>query len=217
MKKRVWGVLATVSIIAVAFAGTIVGVAAIQDYRENKGDSFVERVPSLIGMEKETVPSAVAKTTKETDEESAAELKDRRLEPPEVSRSDDSHSFDESPFSERRDFDEGLERFDDFPFERFEFGSLDRTEWLDELVERGFMTQEDAEELKSWFNNLPESFGEGMPDFPSQRNFEFDRDDGRFRFRGHWRWSDSEDDDSSDGEPRGNHDPNNGISFSNPI
>ena len=65
-------------------------------------------------------------------------------------------------------------------------------EWIDELVERGIMTEEDADEFRSWFEGLPKDFDGWGPDFYGDRDFEFDSDDGRFRFR--WRWDGSDDD-----------------------
>ena len=54
------------------------------------------------------------------------------------------------------------------------------------------MTEEDADEFRSWFEDLPKGLDEWAPDFPEDREFEFDSDDGRFRFR--WRWDGSGDD-----------------------
>ena len=63
---------------------------------------------------------------------------------------------------------------------------------LIKLVERGFMTEEGADEFRSWFEGLPKDFDEWGPDFSKDGDFEFDSDDGRFRFR--WRWDGSDDD-----------------------
>ena len=53
------------------------------------------------------------------------------------------------------------------------------------------MTQEDADEFRSWFEGLPKGLDEWGPDFSEDRDFEFDSDDGRFRFR--WRWDGPDD------------------------
>ena len=101
------------------------------------------------------------------------------------------------PFVERREFESRFGSFDALPFGRFEFEGGDHTDWLDELVEQGIMTREEADRLESWIEDLPDAFGEGLRGFPGEREFEFNSDDGRFRFRGHWRSGDSEEDEPS--------------------
>ncbi len=213
MKRRLWGVVATIAIIAIAFGFAVIGLAAAQDYRLNRGDSFVERIPAL--LEGETVATEV--TVIQTDEDTKREDKYLKKDREEVEL---KRRFDQrpqlSPFFERRKDEDWLEPFGDFPFEKFSF---DRADWIDELVEDGVMSREEAEKFKSWFGSLPDSLDKGMPDFSGDQDFEFDSEDGRFRFR--WSWDDSREHDFRDGEDREwewkkDRDAKNGIWYFNP-
>lgn len=112
---------------------------------------------------------------------------------------------DVRPFVERREFERRFDSSDDLPFGWFGFEGRSEADWLDELVEQGVMTREDADRLESWFEDLPDAFGEGLRGFPDGREFEFDSDDGRFRFRGQWRFGESD-----DAEPSHSDDDDNG-------
>lgn len=213
MKRRFWGVVAAISIIAVAFGVAVIGLAAAQDYRLNRGDSFVERIPALLGGETEATDEAVVKT----EEEPKWERKNFKKEKEEVElKRRFDHQPQLSPFFERRKDEDWLEPFGDFPFERFSF---DRADWIDELVEDGVMSEEEADKFKSWFGALPDSLDKGIPDFSGDKDFEFDTEDGRFRFR--WSWDDSRehdfrDRDDRDWEWKKDRGDKNGVWFFNP-
>ncbi len=208
MRQRLLGVLATVSIIVVAFAFVVIGLAAAQDYRLNRGDSFVERIPALLGGEGESVRVTVIQSSEEPVEE--LENVDRRKAEIEKELVELKRRFDSFPdfprFAERREREERFEPFEDFSFDRFEFN---RTDWIDGLVERGVMSRKDADEFKAWFEDLPDSLGEEFPEFAGERDFEFDTDDGRFRFR--WRWDSSDDDWFFESHPEYDKDDKNGV------
>lgn len=194
MKRRFWGVVATISIITVAFGVAVIGLAAVQDFRLNPGDSFVERIPALLAGETETTEEQVISTGNQ----SVTQEKEFKREKEEVEL---KRRFDRmpklSPYLERRDNDEWLQPFGEFPFERFRF---DSSEWIDDLVEDGVMSREDADRFKSWFGSLPDSLDKGIPDFSGDKDFEFDTEDGRFRFR--WSWDDSRQHDFKDWDDR---------------
>ena len=261
-KQRLIGVLATISLIGVAFTGAVVAVAAIQRDQATPMHPLVASVSDALGfaadaeyddrsralttseaMRKQFVSSLVDEGVIGEDE--ADEFDEWLEDAPEAFRSESSADHDGSgslddflierfsfgeesedvdewlgaflervweeeeeiegveeksggervvrPFAERREFERRFDSFDDLPFGRFEFEGSDHADWLDELVEQGVMSREEADILESWFEDLPGAFGEGLRGFPGERDFEFDSDDGRFRFRGQWRFGEDED------------------------
>ena len=50
MKTRFVGVVAAFAAIVVVFAVVVLSIAAIEDYQENKGQSFIERAASIVGI-----------------------------------------------------------------------------------------------------------------------------------------------------------------------
>ena len=295
-KKRLLGVMAVLSVGAVAFAGTVVAVAAAQDDDESGRRSFVDRVASILGIESETVQDAFDQASEEiatekreeyvdalvekdaVTQEEATELREWWSETPDAVPFRGSHEFgggyysfgdksfgkfgfgsedhdisdwldalvekemmtqeeadelqawlsaapDVSPFMEKEDSDRtrhfsfGRRSFGQLPFGGFEPGVSpgDPSEWLDSLVENGLMTQEEADELRAWLDNLPDSFEEGMPGLPSQRSFEFDSDDGKFRFRGHWGRHGSDDDSSKQNSEESEEGSDTDIRYGDPI
>lgn len=210
MKTRVIGVTTAIAAIAIVFIAIVFTIAAIQDYQENKGQSFIERAASIIGIGTLTEPEEAAQVKIEiVDDDDAAKPDTKPADAPDILRFFlESEGTEEWPddlldggwlgpdssfrFEDRVERLTPFERFFGIPSDRFEFEDPRRAEWIDQLVERGFMTEEDADEFRSWFEDLPKGLDEWAPDFPEDREFEFDSDDGRFRFR--WRWDGSGDD-----------------------
>ena len=204
MGARFIGVVTAFAAIVVVFATVVLTIAAIQDYQENKGGSFIERAASIVGVG--TLAEEVVEVRVDVDEPVK-----RSSDPPDIfrffGRSEDSEEWLDDLFDREgmdRDyeyrFEDRVERSTPFegylrlPSDRWECEGSWRSdwEWIDELVERGIMTEEDADEFRSWFEGLPKDFDGWGPDFSGDRDFEFDSDDGRFRFR--WRWDGSDDD-----------------------
>ena len=211
MKIRVIGVLTTLVAITVAFIGIVFAIAAVQDYQENKGQSFIERAASIVGIGTFTQPEEVAKAKIEaTNDHDVAEPDSNSSEAPEIfrffRRSEDTEEWLDDLFDrewlDREDafrFEDWIERLpDDSSFRGWEFSGFVPPDWLGDLVERGVMTQDQADQLKSWIDNLPDSFGDAMPRFADERDFEFESDDGRFRFRGRWHLDEPENDSSEE-------------------
>ena len=196
MNPRVIGVATALAAITIVFTAIVLTIAAIQDYQENKGESFIERAASIVGFG--TLTEDVAEVKVEMADEDVAEPEKRSSDPRDVFR-----FFGRS--------EDGEESFDGWEFQGFVPPDL-----LDDLVERGVMTQDEADQIQSWLENLPDSVSETMPKFLGNRSFEFDSDDGSFRFRGEWNFGEPEDD--STDEHKDDNDiyelgPNKGISF----
>ncbi len=221
MKTRFVGVVAAVAAIVVVFAVVVLTIAAIQDYQENKGQSFVERAASIVGigtLTENEEPSLYKIEVAEPDANSSERDEFFR-------RSEDTEEWLDDLFDggwlggeEHFDFEDRIERlpglprferFEELPFGRFDFEGPQGTDWIDQLVERGIMTEEDADQFRSWFEGLPNDFDEWAPDFSGDRDFEFDSDDGRFRFR--WRWDSSDDDWFFESNPEYEKDAKNGV------
>ena len=268
-KQRLIGVLATISLIAVAFAIAVVAVAVTQRDRPATMHPLVASVSDALGFTDDDDSSRAATTSMATRKQFVSSLVDEGVigedeadefdewleDAPEAFRSrsssdgDDGSSLnkfpferfrfgtqsedfgewlegflerdweevierveeesdsepDGRPFVERREFEKRFDSSDDLPFGWFGFEGRSESEWLDQLVEQGVMSREDADRLESWFEDLPGAFGEGFRGFPGGREFEFDSDDGRFRFRGQWRFGESD-----DAEPSHSDDDDNG-------
>ena len=196
MKSRTIGVATALAAIAVVFAVVVLTIAAIQDYQENKGGSFIERAASIVGigtLTENEEPSLYKIEVTEPDTKSFDRPESFRF----FGRSEDSEEWLDDLLDggwlggeEYFEFEDRIE--EELPFGRFDFEGSWRADWVDKLVERGWMTEEDADEFKSWFDDLPYEFDERLPNLSDDRDFEFDSDDGRFRFR--WRWDSSDDD-----------------------
>ena len=226
MKTRFVGVVAAFAAIVVVFAVVVLTIAAIQDYQENKGQSFIERAASIVGIG--TLTEDVAQVTVEVDDEDVGDPEKRSSGPPDIfrffGRSEDNEEWLDDLFERRQEdreysfkFEDRMERLPaDSLLPGWEFSGFVPPDWLEDLVKSGVMTQEDVDQLRSWLDDLPDSFGDGMPRFSDERNFEFESDDGRFRFKGRWGFGDSEDDSADeyeDDEDRYELLPNKGISF----
>ncbi len=226
MKTRFVGVVAAFAAIVVVFAVVVLTIAAIQDYQENKGQSFIERAAGIVGIG--TLTEDVAQVRVEVDDEDVGDPENRSSGPPDIfrffGRSEDNEGWLDDLFErERLDrdyeyrFEDRVERstpFEGFlklPSDRWEFEGPWRAEWewIDQLVERGIMTEDDADQFRSWFEGLPNEFDDRIPDFSGDRDFEFDSDDGRFRFR--WRWNQPDDDWFFESDPEYDKDAENGI------
>ena len=201
MKPRAIGVLTALAAIVVVFATVVFTIATIQDYQQNKGQSSIERAASIVGFGTLTEDAAEVKV--EMADEDVAEPEKRSSDPPDIFR-----FFGRS--------EDGEESFDGWEFQGFVPPDL-----LDDLVERGVMTQDEADQIQSWLENLPDSVSETMPKFLGNRSFEFDSEDGRFRFRGEWNFGEPEDDSTDEHKDDNDDDdddryelgPNKGISF----
>ena len=199
MKTRFFGVVVAFAAIVVVFAAVVLTIAAIEDYEENKGQSFIERAASIVGfgtLTENEEPSLYKIEVTEPDAKSFDRPESFRF----FGRSENIEEWLDDLLEggkggslggeEYFEFEDRIE--DELPFGRFDFEGPWRADWIDELVERGWMTEEDADEFRSWFDDLPAEFEERIPNFSGDRDFEFDSDDGRFRFR--WRWDSSDDD-----------------------
>ena len=198
MKPRVIGVATALAAITIVFTATVLTIATIQDYQENKGESFIERAASIVGFG--TLTEDFAEVKVEMADEDVAEPEKRSSDPPDIFR-----FFGRS--------EDGEESFDGWEFQGFVPPDL-----LDDLVERGVMTQDEADQIQSWLENLPDSVSETMPKFLGYRSFEFDSDDGSFRFRGEWNFGEPEDDSTHEHKHDKDYDRyelgrNKGISF----
>ena len=198
MKPRVIGVATALAIITIVFTAIVLTIATIQDYQENKGESFIERAASIVGFGTLTEDAAEVKV--EMADEDVAEPEKRSSDPPDIFR-----FFGRS--------EDGEESFDGWEFQGFVPPDL-----LDDLVERGVMTQDEADQIQSWLENLPDSVSETMPKFLGNRSFEFHSDDGSFRFRGEWNFGEPEDDSTDEHKDDKDDDRyelgrNKGISF----
>ena len=226
MKTRFVGVVAAVAAIVVVFAVVVLTIAAIQDYQENKGQSFVERAASIVGIG--TLTEDVAQVRVVVDDEDVVELEKSSSDAPDMfrffGRSEDDEEWLEDllerewpdreyeyRFEDRVERSTPFEGFLRLPSDRWEFEGpwRDEWEWIDQLVERGIMTEDDADQFRSWFEGLPKDFDEWGPDYSGDRDFEFDSDDGRFRFR--WRWDSSDDDWFFESNPEYDKDAKNGV------
>ena len=103
MKTRVIGVVTTLAAITVTFIGIVLTIAAIQDYQENKGESFIERAASIVGFG--TLTEEVAQVKVDAADEDVDESEKRSSDPSEIfrffGRSEDNEEwFDD--FFERR-------------------------------------------------------------------------------------------------------------------
>ena len=204
MKTRFVGVVAAFAAIVVVFAAVVLTIAAIEDYEENKGQSFIERAASIVGIGSLTEEVVEVNDEDVYELEKRYEVEKRSSDAPEIfrffGRTEDSEEWLDDLFEDGKggwlggeeyfEFEDRIE--EELPFGRFDFEGRWRADWIDELVERGIMTREDADEFKSWLEDLPAEFEERAPNFSDDRDFEFDSDDGRFRFR--WRWDGSDDD-----------------------
>ena len=198
MKLRVIGVATALAAITIVFTAIVLTIATIQDYQENKGESFIERAANIVGFGTLTEDAAEVKV--EMADEDVAKPEKRSSDPPDIFR-----------FFGRSDGSE--ESFDGWEFQGFVPPDL-----LDDLVERGVMTQDEADQIQSWLENLPDSGSETMPKFLGNRSFEFDSDDGSFRFRGEWNFGEPEDDSTDEHKDDKDDDRyelgrNKGISF----
>ena len=221
MKTRVIGVVTTLAAITVVLAGIVFTIAAIQDYQANRGESFIERAASIVGIGTLKQPEQDAQVKIETtNDDDVAEPDSKSSDSPEIfrffGRTEDNEEWLDDLFDrEWLDREESFrfedriermpdlprfERFEELPFDSFEFERPRRTDWLGDLVERGVMTQDELNQLKSWIDNLPDSFDGVMPRFLDERNFEFESDDGHFRFRGRWRMDEPDNDSSEEHE-----------------
>ena len=229
MRTRVMGVVAAFGAILVVFATVVFAIAAIQDYQENKGQSFIERAASMVGIGTLVENEEPSLSKIEIADDDIPEPDGDSYERPEIfrffGRSEDNEGwlddFFDREWLERDDsfrFEDRIERLpgrrqfegvEELPFDRLDFEGLWQSDWVDELVERGWMTEEDADEFKSWFDDLPKEFEQRFPDFSGDHGFEFDSDDGRFRFR--WRWDGSDDGWFFETDPEFDDDAKNGV------
>ncbi len=217
MKTRFVGVVAAFASIVVVFATVVLTIAAIEDYEENKGQSFIERAASIVGIG--SLTEEVARVKVEIDDEDVYELEKRPSDPPDIfrffGRSEDGEEWLDDLFDR-----EGLDRDHEYRFEDsllpgWEFSGFVPPDWLSDLVERGVMTQEEVDQLRSWLDALPDSFGDDIPRFSDDRSFEFESDDGRFRFKGRWGLDKRDNNSSENDEDEDRYElrPNKGISF----
>lgn len=212
MKTRVIGVLTTLVAITVAFMGIVFVIAAVQDYQENKGRSFIERAASIVGIGPLMKEAEVAQATQGVVERDIDEADTESSDPPEIFRffgsSEDREEMLDDLFDrewlDREDsfrFEDRIDRIPDIsPFHGWEFSGFVPPDWVDGLFERGVITQDELDQLKSWIDNLPDSFSDAMPRFSDERNFEFESDDGYFRFRGRWHLDEPDNDPSEEHE-----------------
>ncbi len=220
MKSRFIGVVTALAAITIVFTAIVLTIAAIQDYDANRGKSFIERAASIVGIGslKETnEPTIVKIEISEEDSERFAKPSEStdKLRP--FRRHDANEGWSDRFFKrdgENRDYKYKFEdRFGKLPekepLDGWRFEGFILPDWLDDLVERGVITEEDADELKSLFDDFPEEFDERLPGFLDDRDFEFDSDDGRFRFR--WRWDSSDEDWFFEKDPDYDKSPKNGI------
>ena len=125
MKPRVIGVATALAAITIVFTAIVLTIATIQDYQENKGESFIERAASIVGFG--TLTEDVAEVKVEMADEDVAEPEKRSSDPPDIfrffGRSEGSEeSFDdlfERRWRDRDDsyrFEDRIERLPDSPF-----------------------------------------------------------------------------------------------------
>ena len=229
MKIRVVGVIAAFAAMVVVFAVIVFAVAAMQDYRENRGRSFIERAASIVGIGAFSEDDDVSRVKIEAaDNDGVGELGINPTEALDMLRylleSEVAGEMLDDLFDGEwldGDYEYGLEdRVERLPADSlFRGGGLSGlvpSDWLGDLVERGVMTQEEADQLEWWLDDLPYSFDGLFSEFLDDRSFEFESDDGRFRFKGRWGAGDSENDSADEYEDDGDGyelRPNKGVSF----
>ena len=84
MKPRVIGVATALAAITIVFTAIVLTIATIQDYQENKGESFIERAASIVGFG--TLTEDFAEVKVEMADEDVAEPEKRSSDPPDIFR-----------------------------------------------------------------------------------------------------------------------------------
>ena len=104
MRTRVIGVITALVAITVAFAGIVLTIAAVQDYQENRGQSFIERAASMVGIG--TLTEEVVQVKVEVEYEDVDEVEKRSSDAPEIfrffGRSEDSEEWLDDLFDRER-------------------------------------------------------------------------------------------------------------------
>ena len=179
MKKRLSILLVGVAVSALALVGAFAGIVAAQN---NDGDSesksFAERVAELLGISSDDVENAMQQAKDEmhdertnakfaslvesgtlTQEEADA-IQDWQDAKPEIeySLTSDSRGFKHGWGREHLEHADG--KWGEW------FGSADSTEYL---VEKGIITQADADALSEWWDSRPTAVDELMPEHGDKR------------------------------------------------
>jgi hypothetical protein len=159
MKKRLFGVLATISALTIAFAIAVMVIAVTQDEADSELNPVAERIAHTLGIRSEEASDESAYTVEElrkryadalVDEGRINEMDARGFEQwladaPEIFRADRLG----------RDF-ERLESFGRAPLDRFRDDSERGFEWLEKFGERGWEKDDDFEDLLEQLEVIPE-------------------------------------------------------------
>ena len=191
MTNRLIGVLGVLATIVVVFALAVVVVAATRSGPAYEGQSFGERVVTVVGFDSEDVDiehdEAMSEEAEDLVSDELVEFLASVIEDDDVSDDemaeleewleDDSEVFS---FRELELFESDRESFQDEDSEGVEklrgtlrvvpFDDSDRegAEWLEEFFEEG--------EFEVWLEEMTESWGERGPRFSMERRFDFDGD-----------------------------------------
>ena len=175
MKKRLSILLIGTAVSVVAVVGAFAGIAAAQSNDgDGDGQSFVERVATILGISSDDVESAFEQATEEMHEEridakfaelvengtltqeEADAIKEWQDAKPEI-----EFSFEDADGERRRGRGhEGFGRGGHW---------LGSTEKLDYLVEEGVISQADADSLTEWWDSRPEVIDDLMPERGEKR------------------------------------------------
>ena len=167
MTNRLLGVLGVLAVIVIVFAVTVAVVAAAQ----GGGESFGERVASMVGLDSE---------------DSDREHEELMSEGVDDIESDEMVEFlasliedDEVSDEELAELSEWLEEETEvFSFRYFDEESKD-WDWMKDDEDEWFEL-----ELEEWLDEMMESWGEDGPRFWMERRFEFDGDHDEDRMKG---------------------------------
>ena len=176
MKKRLSIFLIGTAVSVIAAVGLFAGLAAAQSNDDDgEGQTFVERVAAILGLESDDVESAMhqAKDAIQSERRDAkfAELVENgtltqeeadAIKTWQDSKPEIEFNLDGADGEGKRDWGHG-------GFGRgggMWFGSADK---VDYLVEQGVITQADADSLTDWWDSRPDTIDELMPERDGKR------------------------------------------------
>ncbi len=176
MKKRLMVVITGAAVTVVAVVGAFAGIVAAQSADEDgEKQSFADRVATILGLSSEEVENAIEQVKEEMHEERVDERFDKLVESEMLTQdeADAIREWMESKPEIEYNLD-GIGSTGKRAFGGHMFGkSFTSTDALSTLVEKGIITQADADALTEWYDSKPDSLDSFGPSF------------GKFGKRGH--------------------------------